>query len=161
MIKAQRGAKQEQQILRYPSKQSTGEGGCDGKNIGNEGWTRQVGLCSKKVLHITPKGPPFVQQESQVMNGEDQRHLQEPTPKGARRCDWLGIRPWRDLHAQSGQRADTTTAAGAPLSEEIRALMLAQIVSFHGEGPRFASGQPGTGGEVSRRSLIKLSAAWE
>lgn len=79
------------------------------------------------------------------MNSEDPRHLQEPTPKGAGRCDSLGIRPWRDLHARSGQRADTTTAAGAPLSEEIRALMLAQIVSFHGEGLRVASRQPGTG----------------
>lgn len=35
--------------------------------------------------------------------------------------------------------------AGAPLSEEIHALMLAQIVSFHSEYRRVASRQPGTG----------------
>lgn len=33
----------------------------------------------------------------------------------------------------------------APVSEEIRALMLARIVSFHSECLRVASRQPGTG----------------
>lgn len=55
-----------------------------------------------------------------------------------------------------GQWADITMPTYAPVSEEIRALMLAQIVSFHSERLRVASRQPGTGRLGSPQVLLNF-----
>lgn len=51
----------------------------------------------------------------------------------------------RDGEGGWGKQADITLPARAPVPEEIRALMLAQVVSFPSEHLRVASRQPGTG----------------
>lgn len=50
-----------------------------------------------------------------------------------------------DGEGWGGQQADITMPTCAPMSEEICALMLVQVVSFHNERLRVASRQPGTG----------------
>lgn len=49
-----------------------------------------------------------------------------------------------DAEGGRGQQADITMPACAPVSEEIRALMLAHV-NFHSERLKVASRQPGTG----------------